>query len=308
MQKFNQHISRPVLFAILIPIVFVLGACSFSSSVVSKSTVSTATTAATAVPATATAVPGGTTCQQVFTNGTANPALGASFQDVTLPTSTFGTDLTKTGGGGDGQFTISSTNLCTPTSSTTDISQYFVRTLITSNGWFQSHSFPSDGSYQDACPNGAHCFAKDTRYIELFSVQNNTDLITYSMQFAVSPAAPTCPNGPFLSGYYYKVTTYYYPSGSSTPVNFDVPLPPLTLEQPNDASGGQRGFDLCSAGSTAMVTAFIQTHLTALHWTLTSSSGANQSWTTPDGKLAVNFIFISGQNWTIYWRAGLPGM
>ncbi len=255
------------------------------------------------IGATATTAPNEAKCLQALPNGTAAPSLGAAFSDAALPASSVGTALAKVAGGGDGEFTISSISLCTPTSVTTNIQQY-LNNELTANGWLHSNTFPSDGSFEAVCPANTYCFAKGIRYFELLSINSSQSMTVYSVEIGAPPPEPVCNS--FFPGYYYIVKTYYYPRNSGTAVYFDVPLPPLTREEPDNATGSLQGFVLCSSGSVSMVTNFIDTHLTSLGWKETSISGPAQSWATPDGKLEVNFMFTSGQQWNIYWRSCYP--
>ena len=82
-----------------------------------------------------------------------------------------------------------------------------------------------------------------------------------------------------------------------------VPLPPISRTVPNDASGGVRGYDICSAGTAATITAFLQQNLPAYGWTLVSSSGGIQSWKSSKG--TINWSVSDPLEWNINWRIPL---
>jgi hypothetical protein len=79
-----------------------------------------------------------------------------------------------------------------------------------------------------------------------------------------------------------------------------VPLPPLSRIVPNDASGGVQGYAICSAGTAATITAFMQQTLPAYGWTLVSTSGDTQSWKSSRG--IIYWSVPDPLQWTISWR------
>lgn len=82
-----------------------------------------------------------------------------------------------------------------------------------------------------------------------------------------------------------------------------VPLPPISRTVPNDASGGVRGYDICSFGTAATITAFLQQNLPAYGWTLVSTSGGIQSWKSSSG--TINWSVTDPLDWNINWRVPL---
>jgi hypothetical protein len=82
-----------------------------------------------------------------------------------------------------------------------------------------------------------------------------------------------------------------------------VPLPPLSRTVPNDAAGGVRGFDICSAGTTATITAFLQQNLPAFGWTLVSTSGGIQTWKSSSG--TIHWSVADPLEWNINWSVPL---
>jgi hypothetical protein len=79
-----------------------------------------------------------------------------------------------------------------------------------------------------------------------------------------------------------------------------VPLPPISRIVPNDAAGGVRGYDICSAGTAATITAFLQQNLPAYGWTLVSTSGGIQTWKSSSG--TINWSVPDPLEWNISWR------
>ena len=59
----------------------------------------------------------------------------------------------------------------------------------------------------------------------------------------------------------------------ATNVYAQVPLPPLTRSYDNDAAGGVRGRQMCSAGTTTSVLTFMTRHLTQLGWKQVDTNG-----------------------------------
>jgi hypothetical protein len=82
-----------------------------------------------------------------------------------------------------------------------------------------------------------------------------------------------------------------------------VPLPPLSRTVPNNASGGQRGYDICSAGTASSITAFMEQNLPAYGWTFVSSSGGVESWKNGNG--TINWSVPDPLEWNINWRVPL---
>jgi hypothetical protein len=82
-----------------------------------------------------------------------------------------------------------------------------------------------------------------------------------------------------------------------------VPLPPLSRTVPNNASGGQRGYDICSAGSAASVASFMQQNLPAYGWTFVSGNGGTQTWRNSKG--VITWSVSNPLDWNIGWRVPL---
>jgi hypothetical protein len=82
-----------------------------------------------------------------------------------------------------------------------------------------------------------------------------------------------------------------------------VPLPPLSRTVQNDASGGVKGYAICSAGTAATITAFLEHNLPAYGWTFVSSSGGVETWKSSSG--TINWSVPDPLQWNLYWRVPL---
>lgn len=244
--------------------------------------------------ATATATTVAASCDSALP-GAGPASAGPSFTDLPLPANSVSTAPTQTGGGGDGQFTIYDLEMCTPGSSAADVNAFF--TGLTASNWLNSNTFPADGSYQLNCPSAPYCWAKDVRYVTLS--EPITDLgggvERYHLTLATAPPAPDCSGSgnTFPPGYDYKIPD---PGYTSTNVFADIPLPPLSRLIHDDASGGARGYDICSAGTVASITSFMTEHLTDLGWT----NAGGGTWTKSGYSLTVSVG--SPTYWYIYWH------
>jgi hypothetical protein len=249
---------------------------------------STATSAATA-----TGVSQATSCAAALP-GAGPASTGPSFADLPLPPNSVSTAPAQMGGGGAGQFTLDQVQLCTADSSPSAVNAFF--SGLTSHSWLHSNTFPADGAYQSTCTNAA-CWAKDVRYVML--PQPITDLgggvERYHLIVAVAPPAPDCSGSgnTFSQGYYYAIPDPRY---VATNVFAHIPLPPLSRIVPDDASGGQRGYEICSAGTVASISSFMTKHLTDQGWTSTGGG----TWTKSGYTLTL--ILNASAAWVVTWR------
>jgi hypothetical protein len=111
-----------------------------------------------------------------------------------------------------------------------------------------------------------------------------------------APVAPTCGSNfssPMSQSYQSTLTTYF---GT-------VPLPPMSRTVPNDASGGIRGYDICSAGTASTITAYMEQNLPAYGWTLVSNSAGMETWKNSKG--TINWSVSDTLEWNINWRLPL---
>jgi hypothetical protein len=106
------------------------------------------------------------------------------------------------------------------------------------------------------------------------------------------------------------VTTLPDSTYTKTDVYAKVQLPPLTRSFDNDAAGGVRGRNMCSAGTTASVLDFMQTHLTSLGWQQVSMNGSDcmsaaaygqeQCW--KNGAYFLALAINTNTDWLIIYR------
>jgi hypothetical protein len=206
-----------------------------------------------------TALPGAVTAKDI-----------PGFAGVPLPDGAVMT-TTKSSFGGPSQFTILESDVC-----------YSSPSLPTPNlrnsGWSYWHSFPYQGVLLQArgqlYPTCASlCFQiGDLRYLSLEQITDHgNSVFTYHLRLASPPPAPTCnanfDNSPL--------------KGVQTAVE-DVSLPPITYAVPDNAAN-LRGYDLCSSGTVASITAFLNSALGTTGWNKVTSNTRcfydDQCWT-----------------------------
>lgn len=142
------------------------------------------------------------------------------------------------------------------------------------------HTYPAPGGIQVTSPN-----------------QLTSPLIAPTGQCTSAPPPPPACGSNFSSpgsqSYHATLTTAY---GT-------VPLPPESRIVPNDASGGVRGYDICSAGTASDVKTFMEQNLPAYGWTFVSSSGGVETWKNSKG--TINWSVPNPLEWNINWRVPL---
>jgi hypothetical protein len=243
------------------------------------------TATATAAPTCATALPGSSPID-LQAHGFVYP--------ITYPTGTVGSAISVTASG-SGLFTVNEFTACMP-GTTVDSVQSFYTTQLPAlqHGWYTATLFPADGGLMTAC--SAPCFwnpkGVDIYYLvfDQFS-DHGAGVVTYRGRwaaFALS-ALPTCSAnfGPGNTGAQRQV--YFVGSGATA-----FPVPPLSSIAPDDAAGGIRGYDICSPGTAASVTAFLAKEVPADGWTKVTTSNAHCT-------IASNCWTKSGQYWS--WGA-----
>jgi hypothetical protein len=277
------RLFRYITFISSVVLALLTTSCGTTLTVSSNSPAKTATAASSST----------TTCAQVLT-GAGAASGGTSFSDMLFPPNSFSTLPTKTKGGSDGQFTILEADACTSATTVDGIQQFFTSNYP-AKSWHPSDYFPFDGYFEDTC-GGPHCWVTDTNGPRYLDLEQPTDkgngVVVYHLRFATPPPTPSCPGYP--AGYYYKITNNY----TSTTVYNNIPLPPLTQLQGDAAMGGKRGEDLCSAASTATILSFLNTHLTAMGWHVSSSSGGITIY--QNGSYLLNVV--SGSPVVIWWQ------
>jgi hypothetical protein len=144
-----------------------------------------------------------------------------------------------------------------------------------SGGLPTDHTYPGLGGVQVTSPN-----------------QYTSQLVMPTGQ-CTPPAPPACGSNftsPISQNYQSTLSTTY---GT-------VPLPPLSRTVPNDAAGGVRGYDICSAGTASTVITYLEQNLPSYGWTLVSKSGGMESWKNSSG--TINWSVTDPLEWNINWR------
>jgi hypothetical protein len=137
------------------------------------------------------------------------------------------------------------------------------------------HTYPSLGGVQVSSPN-----------------QYTSRLVQPTGQ-CVTPTAPNCSSnftGPMGKSNQSTLATAY---GT-------VPLPPDSSTVPDDASGGVRGYDICSSGTATSITAYMEQNLPSYGWSLVSKSGGIETWKSGTG--TINWSISNPLDWNINWR------
>jgi hypothetical protein len=177
----------------------------------------------------------------------------------------------KTSFGGPSQFTILESDVCYSSLSSPTPNPR-------SSGWSFAPSFPYQGVLLQArgqslptC-SGLCYQIENSRYLAVEQIiDHGAGVFTYHVRLATPPPPPTC-NANFSSSPL---------QGVQTAVE-DVPLPPITFAVPDNAAN-LRGYDLCSSGTVASITAFLTSALPATGWTKVASNArcfyADHCWT-----------------------------
>lgn len=193
--------------------------------------------------------------------GAVPASAGTSFPQLPFPQGAVSAPVAQQSSG-DGQFTIALVNVCAPNTSPSAVTALYTSKLP-SQQWSQSKTFPFDGSFQDTCGQGS-CWTMDnaTLYLKVENVADKgSGLVTYALRLGTPPPAPAC-GANFTDPMYH---TQLGAAFQSTYVYATIPLPPLTRTFGNNAAGFL-GTGLCSAGTTASITAFMTKQLTAQGW------------------------------------------
>jgi hypothetical protein len=293
--------SRHLLSVLIAGLALAVAACSGTVTVTSTGSGSSPTTGSTA---TTTSGSGSTpaptaTCATLLPGAIANgsPA-STAFGDAPLPANSFVAPVSTFLAGGSALWTILLDQGCTNGMSASAVRSFF-SSQYPASGWAYAPKLPFDGGYFAPCGD-AYCWGKDTpqRFVGLENVTDHGGATTYQLRLFLPPTAPSCTDPNFtmspIHGYqtFVEVFTYY------------VALPPLSLIAPDDATGGQKGLEICSAGSVSSIITFMQTELPKQGWSLLSGSGGNQTW-QQSGK-QVHWSVSSATGWEIDWRVPLP--
>ncbi len=293
--------SSTVLLAIIL-IITSMTAC--SSGTITISNTGTGTAAANTPTPANTAIPTVTPAPTCASLVPGSSPLGSipHFPEVVLPPGTNPVaSAPQTTGGGAGQFTITTYNVCF-TGTTSDVNGPFsthhsLSANLLGTGWgLTPNTFPFDTQYNKTCSASQACYFSGApivgRQLEddnLVSHSNN--LVTFHLILALPPVGPAC-NSNFTHsptpGIQTSISTAY---GT-------VPLPPVSYIAPDDFTG-HGGVDACSAGTAATLSAFLTTYMPQNGWTLHASSGSQQTWKSNSG--CINISTSSSALWTTSW-------
>ncbi len=226
--------------------------------------------------------------------GAAPAAAVAGFSDVTFPTGAVMTPIASSLGGAS-QFTILEADVCysgTAGALIGPVSAHSVTGNLLGAGWGVSSSFPYHGDLLQSCPSQCYQMG-NTRYLGLERIADRGNgIFTYHLRLAAPPAAPTC-NANFANSPIHGVQTAVE----------GVPLPPITNVVPDDAAN-LHGYDLCSSGTAASVTAFLTSALPATGWTKVASNAhcfyGDQCWTK--GANAISWHVDDPTDWHIAYH------
>lgn len=298
----------------LVGLLALLTACSSTSG---TSTVNggtpTAGATATATGSTAGATPTNAPTSATATCGSVLPGAGAAnagsalIYPMSFPTGSVSTSAAQTISG-NGLFTVYQLNVCSPNSSTSAVNAYFSSALTSAqHGWGSATNFPYDGGLLQSCTGQCWTDANGGP-VDYLVFDQQTDhgngVISYRMQYAISPDFPSC-NSTTFSGSSAQ-NLFFLPGFTPS-----VPLPPLSEAAPDDASGGQRGFEICSPGDAASVTAFMEKELPATGWSRSSTGTSSNSclftsecWVNGSAAISFNTVTDATQ-WVIAWRQQL---
>ncbi|HEY1387837.1 MAG TPA: hypothetical protein VGF38_04770 [Ktedonobacterales bacterium] len=297
----NRHPSRRA--ALLIAALLFVSACGASSTTGTQPTPTaqpqpTATVAATTVAATCASVLPGAAAIDLQHQGFIYP--------IVFPSGTVGTPPQQMVSGA-GLFTISSFTVCTPNTTPAAVTAFFSSHLgALPHGWFNAQTFPADGGLMASCA-GTSCWWNPKGgplYYLTFDqyADKGNGVVTYRARWAASPDFPTCGSNFSISA---ATRDVYFLPGYTPP----LPLPPLSAVVPDDASGGVRGYDICSPGTAQSVSAFMLKELPATGWTKTAANPAcyytTQCW--KNGSAVISWDLRDAPlDWIIAWRAAQP--
>lgn len=224
---------------------------------------------------TATATTPAATCASLLPGSSAIDLRAQGFlYPMTYPPDTVGAAASVTASG-PGLFTVSQFTACTPATTASAIQSFYSAQLpALEHGWYKATLFPADGGLLTAC--SAPCFwnpkGGDIYYLvfDQFSDHGN-GVVTYRGRWAAFDIStlPTCNANFSAANTAAQRMVDFVGSGDTA-----FPIPPLSSITPDDASGGLRGYDICSPGTVASVTAFLAKEVPADGWTKITTSDA----------------------------------
>jgi hypothetical protein len=208
---------------------------------------------------------------------------------------------------GSGLFSVYTFTICTAGTTIASAQAFYATQLgALQHGWLDAQIFPADGGLMVSC-GAARCWFNPKGgplYYLTFDqyVDRGAGIVTYRARWAVSPGFPAC--GPNYSASGSARDVYFLPGYTPS-----LPLPPLSATTPDDASGGLRGYDVCSPGTAQSVSAFMAKELPATGWTKVASNAAcfyaAQCWQNGSAFISWN-VASDPLNWMIAWRSPLP--
>jgi hypothetical protein len=233
-------------------------------------------------------------CSTALPGGTSASAI-SGFSALTFPAGAVTTTVTSSQGGLS-QFTILETDVCYSGAADDLTGPASAHHSVTANllgaGWSASSSFPTGGALLQPCASQCYQMA-NTRYLALEQITDHgSGVFTYHLRLAAPPAAPTC-NANFANSPIHGVQT----------VVEGVPLPPTTFVVPDNAAG-LHGYDLCSSGTAASVSAFLTGALPTSNWTKVASDPRcfyqDQCWTK--GSNAISWQVADPTDWHVAYH------
>ncbi len=232
------------------------------------------------------------TCTSVLPGATAIDLASHGFiYPITYPTSTVSAPISVTASG-PGLFTVSQFVACTPGTSASAVQSFYTAQLPTlQHGWYRATTFPADGGLMTAC--NSPCFwnpkAGDIYYLVFDQfTEHGAGIVTYRGRWAAFDYStrPTCNANFSASNPGAQRDVYFVGSGNTA-----FPVPPFSSIAQDNASGGLRGYDICSPGSATSVNAFLAKEVPAAGWTKVTT---NDSHCT----VAANCWTKAGQYWS----------
>jgi hypothetical protein len=214
---------------------------------------------------TATPVP---TCASVLPDSSAIDLRGHGFlYPITYPADTVSSTISTTASG-PGLFTVNQFTACTPGTTVSSVQSFYTAQLpALQHGWITTSLFPADGGLMATC--NAPCFwnpkGGNIYYLAFDQfTDHGSGVVTYRGRWAVFDIStlPTCNSNFSAANPGAQRMVYFVGSGDTA-----FPVPPLSSIAQDNASGGLRGYDICSPGDAASVNAFLAREVLAAGWT-----------------------------------------
>ena len=226
---------------------------------------------------------------------------------IAFPTSTVGTTVQQVISG-TGLFTVSTFNACSPSTSVSAVQAFYAAQLpALQHGWSATPNFPADGGLMTSCGQACWSDAKGGPFYYLifdhYKDQGN-GIITYRARYAIAPAPPNCGSNFYGSP---EAQDFIFFLPGSSPV---FPLPPMSSTVVDDASGGIRGYDVCSPGAPTSIIAFMTKELPTTGWTRISGSDSHcvysdECWKNGSEIISWSATGFSATDWHVAWRVPL---